>query len=126
MTKETVMKAACVVSGIYLCFLICALPASGALVSSNDLWDVTQGCVVDASSGCLSSFPETRMFGGGSDTIFRDYMAAGTVHWVEWHTPTPVTIESFNLVASHDGGTRDIRYRGFSAFRLYTGDGAGN
>ena len=36
---------------------------------------------------------------------------------------TPVTINSFNLVAAHDESPRDARTRGFSRFSLYAKSG---
>jgi len=119
------------------------LTANALIVSYTDLWDVSQGTSVTGSSGALTgswSSDPRNMFGGtyGSgpsdllnNTIFRDYLPSGSVHWVEWRTSAPITLGSFNLVATHDAGwdgyvTRDINYRGFSSFRLFSGDGAGN
>jgi hypothetical protein len=121
------------------------LTANARLVNYTDLWDVIQGTVVTDSSGALlgswSSDPRN-MFGGtyGSgpadltnNTIFQDHQPAGYVHWVNWSTSAPVTLQSFNLVAGHDydsglnpyGEYRDINYRGISRFRLFWGDGSG-
>ena len=68
------------------------------------------------------------MFGGDygtvepSDTLFADGQPQGTVDWVQWQTPAPITLESITLFAGHD---TSIYYRGFSRFSLYywnTGD----
>lgn len=104
-------------------------------MSSDDLWDISKGCVVAATSGVVD-YPDEywdsniyRMFGAvGGDTaepvstLFADYMPAGTIHWVEWRTSTEITLRSFNLVAAHDGDVRNITYRGFSTFRLFSSD----
>lgn len=125
-----------------LCLGLAGAPGVQALpLSYNDLWDVSQGATVTATSGALSggwSSDARNMFGGtfGSgpsdvttNTIFKDYQPAGYMHWVEWHTAAPVTLGGLNLVAAHDSGgseSRDINYRGFRHFTLYTGDGLGN
>jgi len=120
-----------------------ALPAHALLASKTDLWDVSEGAIVTGTSGALSgswSSDARNMFGGAfgsgppdvlNNTIFQDYNPAiqdynpaGTVHWVEWKTPSPVTLGSINLVAAHDDGwdgyvNRDISYRGFSEFWFY-------
>ena len=111
---------------VIACLSFLVLPAQAEPISSTNLWDVSQGSVVDGSSGCLSGWPQENMFeGGGGQTIFMDYQPAGTVHWIEWHTPSAVTVESINLVLMHDGSPRDIRYRGATSFRLYSSDTAG-
>lgn len=106
------------------CLLVLAVPpARGALTSDADLWDVNQGCVVDADSGCSSVWPAEYAFSfGDAATQFADNLPAGTVHWVEWHTPAPVTIENINLVALHAGDPRDMRFGGFDTFRLFYKD----
>lgn len=107
----------------------------------TDLWDVSRGTSVTGTSGALTggwSSDARNMFGGtfGSgpsdvlnNTIFKDYQAAGFVHWVNWQTPAPITLQSFNLVAIHDYGQnpyefRDINYRGISRFKLFWGAGS--
>lgn len=106
--------------------------ASGALMSLTDLWDISQGTVVDSSTGVHYSSHPTNMFGGNiyinygaGQTVFRDDKTQGYVHEILWHTPSAVTVRSINLVAAHDGDTRDIRYRGASRFDLYYQDDAG-
>ena len=94
---------------------------------SDDLWDVSQGSVVTGDSGMLSlSFPES-IFGYENalnpypdpyekyNAIFR-YASTGTIHWVEWETPTPITLRSFMLGSNGDGTSDDRR---FSRFTLY-------
>ena len=80
------------------------------LPSTNDLWDISQGSVVTGTSGAHVPYSDIRdMFGGTFSetepgrTVFEDGEPAGFVHYVEWQTPTPVTVNSFNLFASGDG-----------------------
>ncbi|MBN1382128.1 MAG: PEP-CTERM sorting domain-containing protein [Deltaproteobacteria bacterium] len=126
-----------------LIILILFLPnVSSALTASyNDLWDVSNGTKVTATSGVLyyssgyRSYIEN-MFGssGGvepANTLFKDYMSpgyqggsvpAGYIHYVEWQTVSPITLRSFNLLANNEGMDR----RAFNHFQLFVGDGAGN
>lgn len=104
----------------------------------DDLWDVSQGTAVTGDSGAMNygnqywSSDTNHMFGGFSpdrvdiyNTLFRDYAAAGTTHWVEWQTQSTMTLRSFNLVAGHDGNPRNITSRGFSEFTLFAWDSGG-
>jgi uncharacterized Zn-binding protein involved in type VI secretion len=92
-------------------------------ISSADLWDLSRGSSVTGSSGMLASASSAENIFGDGEAVFQDGQPVGTTHWIEWTTAAPVTVGSINLVAAHDG---DIRERGFSAYRLSTGDGAGN
>ena len=76
------------------------------LPSTNDLWDISQGSVVTGTSGVHVPYSDIRdMFGGTFSpvepgvTVFDDGRPAGFVHYVEWRTPTPVTVNAFNLFA---------------------------
>ena len=112
---------------LMLCVIFCLAGNAFALRdSTTDLWDVSHGVVIDGDSGILSLTDVTRMFGTGCDTLFADGQAPGTLHYVEWHTPHPIFLRSFNLHAAHDGADRNIYYRGFSKFTLYYGDGQGH
>ena len=77
--------------------------------STLDLWDVSQGTVVVADSGIRDGFLADGMFGAGpvleeyGNTIFADGQPAGSVHFIEWRTPAPVTLQAFRLFASGDG-----------------------
>lgn len=100
-------------------------------LSNSDLWDVSQGTVVTSNSPMLSSFPGRNMFGdsvyGPSDALFSDSFDVGYVHYIEWQTPSPVTIQSFTLYAGHESwrsyapnaGELTFQQRGFSEFRLF-------
>jgi len=101
-----------------------AIPVTGV---TNDVWDVSNGTVVTNTSGALGDVGAESIFGGfdpifGILTLFRDDQGAGFVHFVEWQTPNPVTIESFHLGAAHDEHEspffRDANERGFDLFTL--------
>jgi len=118
-----------IVMGIFLSAAVCGT-ASAIPMSNTDLWDISQGTTIIGSTPCQIS--PSNMFGNisgttePSNTIFGDQEI---VSWVEWRTPEPITSAAFNLVASHDDRPTDIyqiRLRGFSHFRLYTGDGQGD
>jgi hypothetical protein len=104
------------------------------VVNYSDLWDISQGTLVTESSGVISLGRSDirNMFGGSfgsvdpASTYFQDGKSAGFLHWVKWQTVAPITLGSFNLVAFHDGSPRNINYRGFSVFRLFSGDGSGD
>ncbi len=100
------------------------------LISNTDLWDVSNGItIIDHSylangPGIYWDSYADNMFGATHEgtieppnTIFADNPASGFTHWVEWQTPTPITLTSFNLVAAH--GSPSYTDRGFSEFRLY-------
>ena len=108
-----------------LAALVLGPARSGAAFSfgrPNDVWDVSQGATVTNTSGVLAVSSANDMFGGSDSTVetgttlFRDDQDAGFVHFVEWHTPAPVTIQAFNLYANDDGSSGD---RGFTTFRLF-------
>lgn len=103
--------------------------ASGPVLAgpvTTGLWDVSNGVAVVNHSGVISGSLITNMFGGirGSiatenvNTLFRDDQPAGFVHFVQWQTPAPVTVGSFNLFA-HDDATANPGDRGFTRFQLF-------
>lgn len=77
--------------------------------SVADVWDVNTGSAISAISPYLNfaGTPEG-MFGGVSAmhesylTYFADNQPTGTVHYVEWTTPSPVTVRSLRLFAYGD------------------------
>ena len=84
--------------------------ASAAVVPSyNDLWDISQGSAVTATSGLDAGIDGRDMFGGTfspaepGDTVFADGQPSGFVHYVEWQTAVPVNVNSFALFAAGDG-----------------------
>ncbi len=101
-------------------------PAAAAWAFSDgttgDVWDVSQGTIVTTNSGTVAVSSPNDLLGARESTvepgstIFRDDQSAGFVHFVEWRTPAPVTINAFTLYANDDGAqTGD---RGFSEFHL--------
>src|SRR6266511_3575365 len=103
--------------------------------STNDIWDVSHGVVVTSHSPMVvctfdpsRSFDAKNIFGGQFSAgcsasfeppgvaIFQDGMASGFAHEVEWRTPSPVTVRSFNLWAAGDGDAAASRE--FASFRL--------
>ena len=55
--------------------------------------------------------------GDGGHTIFSDSKPAGFTHYIQWHTPSSVTVRSFNLFAFGDGAIFGNE-REFSSFTL--------
>lgn len=123
-----------------LLFLPQSVLALGA--SSTDLWDMSNGTTINATSGPLNyssyyrSYVEN-MFGGSggvepANALFKDYMSpgmqggsvpAGYIHFVNWSLTSSVTLRSFNLLAYNEGMTR----RAFDRFELFAdigGDGS--
>jgi len=135
MTGLVGMRKRLCFSGIIALMFFSFTPLSHALVmSSTDAWQYTN--ISSISSGSVHSDSDARnMFGFYSNntehtnTVFNDSSAQGYWHQVEWTLNAPLTLGSFNLVASHDGtnfnpndwytnGYRDQNYRGMSAFKL--------
>lgn len=140
------MKQLSIILAAFLCLFILAQSVYALPTSSDDLWDISQGNIVTAHSPLYHTWffavygfncDARNMFGGyfGTqaswdnphlETYFTQDTGAGAIHWVEWQTPSPITLRSFNLVATHSPPHRDINQRGFSQFRLYSGDGSSN
>src|SRR5262249_2760798 len=60
---------------------------------------------------------------GTSETgsaIFTDSAPDGFVHFIEWETPSPVTVQAFGLIGGHDTALKEF-IRAFRGFRLYSG-----
>lgn len=131
MTKKLILT----LLAIFLLINVFFLPNTSMAksVSTSDLWDVNNGAVIDATSGPLYYSSSYRSYvenifgasGGiaGSYTLFKDYnspyysggsVSAGYIHYVEWHTPNPITLRSFNLVAYNEG----MNKRAFDHFEL--------
>jgi len=101
----------------------------------DDLWDVSRGTVITQSSSMDETYSANALFGapGGQESgnvIFQDGYSPSYVHFVEWETPTEVTIGAFNLTAtmdmpSPDGSNPSYARRSFARMRLYAWDGTG-
>jgi hypothetical protein len=143
------MKQSSIILAAFLCLFILAQTVYAIPISSNDLWDISQGSQVTAHSTVHHHTGLMGMFGWSSDirnmfggyygqssfggwgphyeTYFDQDCVAGTIHWVQWQTPSIITLRSFNLVAMHAPPPQDIRHAGlgFSQFRLQWSDTAG-
>src|ERR1051326_8970276 len=92
--------------------------------SSADIWDVTQGVHVSASSDAASPY---RMFGENGQAFvpdntymyFSDGKPANYLHYVEWTTPSPITLHHIRLFAVGDGPQFNNE-REFASFKLKT------
>jgi hypothetical protein len=95
---------------------------SGAEPSVN-LWHVSQGIAITDTSGLRPSSDARDMFGGAfssvesGDTVFADGKPEGFIHYVEWQTKTPISLESFRLLAVGNGPLFNNE-REFSTFTL--------
>ena len=109
-----------------LMFLLVCGTAYAIVPVYNDIWDISQGAVVDSSSSIHYGSDARNMFGGGygwiesGNTLFDDFRPAGYTHYIEWHTPSMVDLTGFNLFAASDGGSNA---RSFQEFRLYYKNG---
>lgn len=76
--------------------------------STNDLWDVSQGATISASSGVWSGFHESDAIGTSfslepGQLVFADGRTNGSTHFIEWKTRTPILLTNFNIFAAGDG-----------------------
>ena len=114
-------------TALVLSLLICPGSSKAIPISPDDLWDVTQGVVVDFNTPPIPGSDSRDMFGGAfgsieaTNLLFSDFVQVGFTHRVEWHTPSPITLRSFILHAQNEGNLR----RSFSRFTLFAGEGAG-
>lgn len=93
-------------------------PPRDVPTSADDLWDVTQGAVVTATSGihpaigtAAALLGENGQFNtdGSAWTFFADGQPDGFVHFVEWETPTDVTIGGVRVFAFGDADLNNGR-----------------
>lgn len=94
------------------------------------LWDIGQGIRILLDSGLekgQGTFRAEDLFGGNISSnslaetgsiIFQDSQPDGFTHFIEWETPTPVTVRSFGLIASHEPAIFGFQ-RAFRSFKLY-------
>ena len=77
---------------------------------------IIQNSPLDSADGTPHAQDARDIFGGGFGdylperyvTVFSDDLPSDFVHFVEWRTPTPVTIRSFHLFATGDGSGREF------------------
>ena len=101
-------------------------PTPAIIQTTNNLWDLSDGSKVTRTSGVHEPVSDMRdMFGGKfssiepGNTVFADGHPEGFVHFIEWQTPAPVTVDSFTLFASGDGPLQALpAQREFSKFVL--------
>src|SRR5689334_13880216 len=123
------LKNLIVVSWVIVLFLVGAERAGAAL---TNIWDGTQGTVVTGGSATDDFFVPhntnlANMFvpkvnvarpaeNDAVNTLFGDTKPAGFVHFVEWKTPAPVTLGSFDLFTVDDHPSFN---RSMDRFTLY-------
>jgi hypothetical protein len=113
--------------------LVASNRSSAALI---DIWDGTQGTVVTGASATDDFFlphnanianmfiPKVNVVrpaeNDAINTLFADTKPAGFVHFVEWKTPTAVTLGSFDLFTVDDHPSFN---RSMDRFTLYAWNG---
>ncbi len=123
-----------ILSALPLAMAVLASPVQALVISNSDAWEYTNiqsssASTIHGDSNALNMFGFTSNNTEKTNTVFNDSSAKGTWHTVEWTLSSPMTLGSFNLVASHDGtnynpndpytnGYRDQNYRGFGAIKL--------
>lgn len=91
--------------------------------SSTDLWDMENGVQITRSSNPDRTSNLSKMFGAESGSteatraVFSDGSPDGTIHFIEWTTPSPVTVRSLRLMIAHDPRAWGV-HRAISHFRL--------
>lgn len=100
---------------------------------SDDLWDINEDSTVTLHSTLFPNSNIRDMFGGdystleSQNTLFASQYIGGTgwaevpegyMHWVEWETPSPVTLDRFALYAQGDD-LLDPAGRQFKQFELF-------
>ena len=89
---------------------------------TTDIWDVAQGTVVLSSSG---GFALNNIFGAQDfhpepgNATFSDNQPAGFTHFIEWTTPSLISLTGFRFY-TFDDGSANAGDRGITQFRLYS------
>lgn len=94
--------------------------------SFSDLWDYSTGARVTNSTPS-DYMPVNAAIGqiitilgtGENDVFFRDGFPLNHVYFMEWSTPSPVTVNHFRLFGWDDRSTGAPGRRGIATFRLY-------
>jgi len=96
--------------------------------TSDDLWDISQGTLITATSGLLGYAGSPAGFFGQNGqnffdestyTYFLDFQPPGTIHFIEWQTAGDVTVNEIRLFAVGDGPPYNNQ-REFATFTLKT------
>lgn len=117
-------------AAILILGLACRVRAAAPTPSTTDLWDVSNGAIITATSSAMT--PDARTLLGLSmnvggelnDAYFGNGAAPGFAHYVEFRTVNPVTIRSFTLYAGDDRSSGNTLRRSFSNFGLYGWNGS--
>lgn len=92
----------------------------------SSVWNVTRGTRVISSSELYPGCRPEDLFGGRlssvgtpetGSAIFSDSAPDGFVHFIEWETSSPVTLQSFGLIGAHETAFNGY-LRAFRGFRL--------
>jgi len=96
---------------------------------TNDLFDVSTGTIITSTSG-IGGGTAAGMLGapvnlGGEldDGYFSDGNPGGFANFIEFKTPSPVTIKGLVLWAGDDRSSGNTGRRSFSEFKLYGWNG---
>lgn len=118
------------ITGLLAIVSLSASAAVAPLPSTSDLWDVSNGTSITATSGALT--PDARTLiglplnvgGELNDAYFPGGKPQGFTHFIEFQTLNPVTIRSFSLYAGDDRSSGNALRRAFSNFALYGWNGS--
>lgn len=103
--------------------------SASAFVRPVNLWSVDRGIEVTATSGLRSGYRGVEIFEGRTvaaepaSLVFQDSKPDGFTHFIEWKIPTLASVQSFGLLASHEGGNVKFQ-RAFREFRILAWDEA--
>lgn len=85
----------------------------------NDLWDVSNGITITASSeiysGAYDMFGASNNLEEAGNLLFANSANCTGIHWIRWETPEVVSLSNFKLYASADADNQ----RSFSYFGLF-------
>src|SRR5687767_14185336 len=89
--------------------------------STTDAWDTSNGTLVTASSGLQTDSDPRDGFGAGFSSndpgsiFFSDGKPSGFIHYIEWQTAAPVTLQSLRVFSQGDGAANN-NAREFASF----------
>lgn len=105
-----------------------ALPSSELPMETLlSVWDIAQGTRIVSTSALYPGCRPEDLFGARlssvgtpekGSAIFDDSAPDGFVHFIEWETPSPVTVRSFGVIGGHETALNAF-IRAFRGFRLY-------
>src|SRR5689334_16205371 len=99
-----------------LSFVTCFFAMAGSVHAAtsetrDDLWDLSKGTAVTATSGTLDGSSPLGMLGGPGYTpeLGTTIFSGSTTCFVQWRTAAPVTVGQIRLFASGDNQTSTFR-----------------